>query len=161
MNVLFLDYDGVVNTPMWDGAGKRCTFNFPKDNKVNNFQCVQWVSEFCQKYNYKIVVSSTWRMDENYKECLINGGLRENIEIIGATPVLKSASRSDEILEFLIHNDDITDYMIFDDERIDDYFINHFVHCDPNRGFGIEEFYEAERLIQINAARKELGVYAI
>lgn len=54
MNVLFLDYDGVVNTPMWDDDGKRCTFNFPSDNKVNNFQCVQWVSEFCQRYDYKI-----------------------------------------------------------------------------------------------------------
>lgn len=71
MNVVFLDYDGVVNTPMWNADGTRCSFGFPQDNKVNNFQCVQWVSEFCQKFNYSIVVSSTWRLDDNYKECLI------------------------------------------------------------------------------------------
>ena len=74
MNVVFLDYDGVVNTPLWDSEGKYCTYGFPEDNKVNNFQCVQWVSEFCQKFRYSIVVTSTWRFESNYKECLINGG---------------------------------------------------------------------------------------
>ncbi len=88
MNVLFLDYDGVVNTPMWDETGEKCTYNFPQDNKVNNFQCVQWVSEFCQKYGYSIVVSSSWRNRENYRECLLNGGLRDGIEILGKTPNL-------------------------------------------------------------------------
>ena len=61
--VVFLDYDqdGVVNTSMWNGKGTRCTYNFPSDNKVNNFQAVQWLSEACQKFHYDIVVTSTWR----------------------------------------------------------------------------------------------------
>lgn len=38
MNVIFLDYDGVVNTPIWSfRAGKWiCTYATPSDNKVNN-----------------------------------------------------------------------------------------------------------------------------
>ncbi len=75
--MFFLDYDGIVNTPLWSADGKKCTFGYPFDNKVNNFQCVQWVSEFCEKYNYSIVVSSTWRLHNNYQECLQNGGLRK------------------------------------------------------------------------------------
>ena len=64
MNILFLDYDGVVNTPQWrphpvDPSRMLCTYNFPRDNKVNDFQCVQWISEFCQKYDYSIVVTSS------------------------------------------------------------------------------------------------------
>ena len=77
LNIVFLDYDGVVNTPIWNSSGTNCTFNFPEDNKVNNFQSVQWVSEFCQKFNYKIVVSSSWRFYTNYKDCLYNGGFGE------------------------------------------------------------------------------------
>lgn len=45
--VIFLDYDGVVNTPMWDTDGKHCSYAHPGDNKVNNFQAVQWLSEAC------------------------------------------------------------------------------------------------------------------
>ena len=59
--VLFLDYDGVVNTPMWNEKGTICRYNMPKDGKVNNFQAVQWISEFCQKFHFQIVVTSTWR----------------------------------------------------------------------------------------------------
>ena len=68
--VLFLDYDGVVNTLMWNDKGTRVSYNFPKDNKVNNFQAVQWVSEFCLKCKYDIVVTSSWREDSNYKELI-------------------------------------------------------------------------------------------
>lgn len=49
MNVVFLDYDGVVNTPMWNADGTRCSFGLPQDSKVNNFQYVQWVSERLHK----------------------------------------------------------------------------------------------------------------
>lgn len=57
MNVVFLDYDGVVNTPMLGDDGIECCC-YPDDNKVNNVQAVQLVSDFCLKYDYSIVVSS-------------------------------------------------------------------------------------------------------
>jgi len=115
MNVIFLDFDGVVNTPMWNEDGTRCRYGMPYDNKVNNFQAVQWVSEFCQKYNYSIVVTSTWRMDKNWKECLINGGLRDGIDILGKTKVLH-ARRGDEVNLYLSEHPEVTNYLIFDDE---------------------------------------------
>lgn len=45
---------------------------------------------FCLKYNYSIVVTSTWRFDKNYKECLINVGLRPGIEILGRTKEIRN-----------------------------------------------------------------------
>jgi len=146
LNVVFLDYDGVVNTPMWDSEGKKCSFGFPRDNKVNNFQCVQWVSEFCQKYGYSIVVSSTWRLDENYKECLINGGLRDGIEILGRTPVMRDQSRGTEIKKYLSAHPEITQFLIFDDEADMDDLADHLVECNSNVGFGLTEMCQAERL---------------
>lgn len=155
INVVFLDYDGVVNTPMWNKDGTNCTFNFPEDGKVNNFQCVQWVSEFCQKFNYEIVVSSTWREDDNYKECLINGGLRKGIEILGATPHLPWESRGAEIKEYLKAHPEIENFLIFDDDDDMDNLKDHLIRSDTNVGFGLNEYNKAARkAIEFNTRAK-------
>lgn len=61
IRVVFLDIDGVVNTPMWTVKnGKRiCQYNFPEDVKTNNWQAMQWVSEFVR--NMDIPSSSAAR----------------------------------------------------------------------------------------------------
>jgi hypothetical protein len=159
MNVIFLDYDGVVNTPQWEklSNGKhKCRYNFPEDGKVNDFQAVQWVSEFCQKYGYSIVVSSTWRTEPNYKECLINGGLRDGIKILGRTVDLNGC-RGDEIATYLKEHPEITGYLIFDDETdMSCYFaenkqytcknLDRLVECKSDKGFKESEFNCAETL---------------
>lgn len=145
MNVIFLDYDGVVNTPLWSADGKKCTFGYPFDNKVNNFQCVQWVSEFCEKYNYSIVVSSTWRLHSNYQECLQNGGLRKGIKIIGKTPHLQGKCRGDEITQWLDnYSGEVENYLIFDDDCDMDKHLDHLILCDTSRGFDELEFMKAK-----------------
>lgn len=148
MNILFLDYDGVVNTPMWQLNSKgemRCLYNFPRDNKVNNFQACQWISEFCEKYNYKIVVTSTWRFNKNYVDCLYNGGLRPKVEVIGKTNYLSDKTRSDEINQYLNENKDINNFIIIDDESIEG-FGGHFILCSQDCGFNLKEFKEAESI---------------
>lgn len=149
MNVLFLDYDGVVNTPMWNDDGTHCRYNFPKDNKVNNFQAVQWISEFCQRANYSIVVTSTWRLDDNYKECLINGGLRTGIKIVGKTEHLSSEGkcRGDEIKAYLDSHPKVEKYIIVDDE--DDILEEqkqYFVQTDGCFGFGEADMFKCNRI---------------
>jgi len=153
MNTVFLDYDGVVNTPMWDADGKECRYNFPEDNKVNNFQCVQWVSEFCQKYHYDIVVTSTWRFDTNYADCLRNGGLRDGIEILGKTPTLYGKTRGDEIRAYLEAHPEVERFLIFDDDSDVEGMEDHLVLCSCYTGFGIADFQEAERLHEQFAGR--------
>lgn len=133
----------MVNTPMWSEKETRCLYAFPKDNKVNNFQAVQWVSEFCQKYNYSIVVTSTWRLEENYAECLKIGGLRDDTLIYGRTPCVPCGCRGDEIQKYLKDHPDIKNFVIFDDENDIGDLESHLVHCDPFNGFGENEFYEA------------------
>ena len=149
--VIFLDYDGVVNTPMWNDKGTQCTYNFPSDNKVNNFQAVQWISECCQKFHYDIVVTSTWRRKANYKDCLINGGLRPGIEILGRTDDLWNAEnntcRGDEIAKYLTDHPEINYYMIVDDE--DDILPeqqDHFIQTDGDVGFCLADFTRFEKI---------------
>ena len=147
MNVLFLDYDGVVNTPMWNEEGTEFRFSFPEDKRVNNFQCVQWVSEFCEKYNFSIVVTSTWRfMTPLYKECLYNGGLRRTVKIIGCTDVDDCGNRELEIAGYLELHPEIDKYIIFDDCKEFNYLKDHVVFCETDLGFHILKFDEEEEL---------------
>lgn len=148
MNVIFLDYDGVVNTPQWslkDGKWA-CGLGYPWHNKVNNPQAVQWVSEFCEKYHYSIVVTSTWRFDDNYVECLQNAGLRKEIAIIGKTPNMPGGCRGDEIGSWLKDHLEIEQYLIFDDECDMGTHKDHLIQCDPCVGFGLNEYKKAEQL---------------
>ena len=117
MKIIFLDYDGVVNTLIFDSKRDEPYFNFPKDNKVNNFQAVCWLNKLCLENDAKIVVTSTWRNYENYKECLYNGGLSKNIEILGKTDDL-GTKRGYEIQKWLDDNKnlEIKEFVILDDE---------------------------------------------
>lgn len=150
MNVVFLDFDGVVNIPYWhkDENGKfRSDFNFPHDGTVNNFQAIQWVSEFCEKYNYNIVVSSTWRIgDFDCMKCLYDSGLRENIKVIGATPRIDGAKRGDEITEWLKQHAEVKNYLIFDDDTDMTIHIDRLVKCDCVVGFTLNQYNYAVSL---------------
>ena len=160
MNVVFLDYDGVEKTPMWkcNETGKwYCSYNFPSDGKVNDFQAVQWVSEFCQKYNYSIVVSSTWRSSSNYKECLKCGGLRQGIEILGKTPEIWHDDvdgkeirtyRGEEISQYLNEHPEVDNYLIFDDDSDMTVHMDKLVKCNGATGFKCDEYHLAETLHQ-------------
>ncbi len=148
INVLFLDYDGVVNVPMWNNEGTKCEYGYPRQGKVNNFQACQWVSEFCQKFNYKIVVISTWRKRDNYKECLYNGGLRKTIDIIGKTECLYPQTRGDEIRDWLSKHPEVDKFIIFDDETIDG-LEDKQILCTNSYGFGEDEFNKAATIIKI------------
>jgi hypothetical protein len=147
--VVFLDYDGVVNTPMWDESGTKCNYSFPSDNKVNNFQAVQWLSEACQKFGFGIVITSTWRRRDNYKDCLINGGLRSEINILGRTPYLYGKTRGEEIREYLNNHPEITDYIIVDDdEDMMPEQLPHFIQTDGYTGFNLHDFEKFEKMVE-------------
>lgn len=148
MKVVFLDYDGVVNTPIWNEEGK-CKYNFPSDGKVNNYQAIMWVNELCKKTGAKIVVSSTWRYcchrnEVSYQDCLYNARLNKDIEIIGCTDWFGNETRTDEIKSYLLKHPEIENYVILDDEEVDD---DNFVQCNGYFGFGLSEFMKAKEIL--------------
>ena len=134
--ILFLDYDGVVDAPMWNERGTKVSCGFPEDGKVNNFQAVQWVSTFCQTCKFGIVVTSSWREEKNYRECLIEGGLRKNIVIAGVLPINETKSRGELIRDYLLSNPEIKYYVIADDEEdLLPEQLPHLVKTNPLYGF--------------------------
>lgn len=139
---------------MWNEEGTHCSYGFPSQGKVNNFQAVQWLSEACQKFGYDIVVTSTWRLHDNYKECLINGGLRSGIEILGCTPRFSGQSRGAEIKAYLEEHPEIIYYVIIDDEE--DMLpeqCDHFICTDGNVGFGLTDFCKFDRIYTKDASQ--------
>lgn len=139
--ILFLDYDGVVNTPMWNERGTKVSYGFPQDGRVNNFQAVRWVSAFCQKCKFDLVITSSWREERNYRECLIEGGLRKNIVIAGALPINETKSRGELIRDYLLFHPEIKYYIIADDEEdlLPEQF-SHLIKTNASYGFMEPEY---------------------
>ncbi len=153
--ILFLDYDGVVNTPMWNKKGTKVSYGFPEDGKVNNFQAVQWVSELCRKCKFDIVVTSSWREEKSYRKCLINGGLRRGVTIADALPVDEGKNRGELIRDYLLLHPEIKYYLILDDE--DDLLpeqLPHLVKTNASYGFLEPEY---DRAIALYLKSKSAG----
>lgn len=70
-NIIFLDFDGVINLDINNYTGA-----------FNNKEQMENLNRFCLKYNFKIVVRSSWRKNLNYKDVLYKSGLDKRIEVL-------------------------------------------------------------------------------
>lgn len=114
--ILFLDFDGVVNSAEVIYSRKR--------GDAIDRGMVERVSRVVAATNCKIVISSTWRLLHSLPELahlLRAYGLSDNGQesvIIGKTPDLDRSvnNRGDEIQAWLNENPDVKDFVILDDE---------------------------------------------
>lgn len=142
MKVVFLDFDGVINSLQWiknENNEWKCKYSA-------NIQSIQWISEFCEKYNYKVIISSTWRYDglEKCKKYLYDNSFRRSIDIIDTTPILHT-KRGDEITEWLSKHP-VEKYIIFDDDSDMTIHMNRLIKSNCFVGFTYKEYLEAEKL---------------
>ena len=70
-NIVFLDFDGVLNLDINNYTG-----NFKAKEPIEN------LNKFCLENEFKIVVISSWRKSLNYMEILYESGLDRRIEIL-------------------------------------------------------------------------------
>lgn len=152
-NVVFLDFDGVINTLVGrDLSGKeKYGFNLPNSMMVNNLPNVELLSKLCLEYNLKIVVTSTWRfMNKKYpvNEVLYNSGLSRDVEVHGMTSNY-FGMRTKEIEKYLKANPMIDNFIIIDDLGVPLYN-HHLVKCNLYDGFNEEAYENAKMLIENN-----------
>lgn len=134
-NIVFLDFDGVINLDVNNYTGP---FNDKKQ--------MENLNKFCIENNLKIVVISSWRKYSNYKEILYNSGLNRNISIIGSTDVLEK-DRESEIIDYLGKNNNINKFIILDDGKFNE--LSRFqIKTNFNEGFDDEKYKEANILIK-------------
>lgn len=149
-HLIFLDYDGVVNTLCFNDVYSEPNYNWPSDNRVNNTQAIAWLNKICRDFDCGIVVTSTWRKRDNYKECLWNAGLNTNIPLLGKTDecaYMEHETRGREISKWIDEHKDIMseirDFIILDDDADMWYLSDHLIQTDTYLGLG---FYEWEKI---------------
>ena len=134
-NILFLDFDGVINI----------SINNYKEKKFSK-NCVNNVNRLCKKYNFKIVVISSWKEYVGYKEMLYDAGLSESIPVVGKTDRLES-SRETEIMKYLLDHPNIAKFLILDDGYF--YELSKYqIKTDISKGFNEGKFREAIILME-------------
>ena len=121
MKVIFLDFDGVLNSEASFRYEARRKSNRIPDS-LSDVCCsnLQYILE--QDADIKLVISSTWREEgQEVVEFLqgdgfLNGRFVNGSRIIGKTPSVFSGHRGHEIKLWLEDNPNVTQYVIIDDD---------------------------------------------
>ena len=151
--IIFLDFDGVVETIYWEqGENGTWSWNANKSgrNELNNKQAIGWLNELYSKVPYDIVVSSTWRIGMTLKELqelITNSGFNKNIKVIDKTPVLYR-QRGEEIQRWLDDNNFTGKFIIIDDDSDMCHLLPLLVRTDCQLGFNIYDFQKSLKLLQ-------------
>lgn len=152
--VIFLDIDGVLNT---SGCNiSRDMFHIVNDIKVSpgrllSSSRIKNLNDITDSTNADIVISSTWRTDEDCIDVLKASGVTGNI--IGRTPKinLKGIVRGNEIHVWMLDNVPYEHefmYVILDDDSDMLYWQrNHFLLCDRECGLSVDIAYKAKRIL--------------
>lgn len=157
MKVLFLDIDGVLNSEqsahMHHNPSNFATFTAPPVKHV-------FASEFCpiavanlhrllnDDPNLQVVISSSWRLGntmEEFEAIFKYLGLPVD-RLIGMTPHLFNKQRGEEILQYVNENN-VYNYVIFDDDNDMDVVRDRFIHIDYKLGLTLYNIKQAQRLL--------------
>lgn len=154
-NIIFLDIDGVLSSEIF------FTNNYYKQNKgfIDPIALDKLIL-LLNENNYKIVLSSSWRMDsvfstlEYFKTANfgVNKGILMKLEpyLVGVTPFIvknnKHLSRGTEIQKFIEENN-IKNYVILDDdEDMLESQKNNFIHIDNYYGIQDKDLNNIKKL---------------
>ena len=150
--IVFLDFDGVVETIYWEKAEDGTwSFNVHKSGReeLNNKQAIGWLNELYRKVPYDIVVSSTWRMSmtvDELQELLTRSGFNREIKVIGKTPILYQ-QRGLEIQEWIDTTEFKGKFIIIDDDSDMCHLLPLLIRCDCQLGFTIYDYQKALKLL--------------
>jgi hypothetical protein len=149
MNIIFLDIDGILNTGRYIvykvenniANGQSCHLNFDPI-------CMKNLRILINKFDAKIVVSSTWRIHKQWQDtdlywnAILNNFKKYNINperIIDITPNFSfQKQRGEEIREWLQNNQhlNIENFVILDnDSDMCEFTQTKLAKCSWERGF--------------------------
>jgi hypothetical protein len=94
LKVLFLDFDGVLNSSSTKERWRGFIGLEPKK--------IELVKKILTETDARVVISSTWRLNQDWKDALIEGGGKLIVDrTVGITPQLPNGWRGDEIKSWL------------------------------------------------------------
>lgn len=106
MNVLFLDIDGVMNNDN--------LLTFGGWNTIGDSQ-LEMLQKIIELTNAKIVLSSTWRLEEKTRKLVDEALAKKGLELFDSTIEIKEKNRSSEILEWLSRHPNVKRFAVLDD----------------------------------------------
>lgn len=130
LNVIFLDYDGVINIEPDNFGGY-----------LENPEAIYFINKFCKEKKFDIIVTSSWKINPNYKQMLYDSGLDKNIKIIGCTDITFK-DRKFEIENYLENHKEIKRYLIIDDAYIQGEIGTHQIQTTYKIGYTKEKYEE-------------------
>ena len=144
MNIVFLDIDGVVCT-------LRSHFAYENNEVLQAWDptCCALVVNLCKQHFGKIVISSTWRFAPEVNKYLDEHKLTKYLHEDWKTKKIKDSIRGQEINEWLERHDQISNYVILDDDS--DMLpcqFPHFIKTDTDEGFGSREFMHCKEILK-------------
>jgi hypothetical protein len=158
MKVIFLDFDGVLNSVQSFIYHNRQVLLGLTDIPTHESFCpiassnLQYILE--ELPDVQIVVSSTWRKYKTLKALQeifkTNNLLPERM--IGTTPVSKEGYRGTEIQEYLNAHPEITEFVIVDDDSDMKPYMDRLVKTNGRNGL---MFTDAEKVIELFGGANE------
>lgn len=158
MNIIFLDIDGVLNSvnkliEIYHQTKKpHSGYQYPFDEK-----CLRNLQILVQETDAQIVVTSTWRKDEEGKETL-QSALKEyglDKRVIGYTPVLFNQKRGKEIQEYLSQLESRPHFVILDDDLDMEELLPFLVKTNIQTGLTHKNAREAIEILRMKNRKEE------
>lgn len=151
MNMIFLDVDGVLNSKnklisVYNKTKKpHSGYNYPFDEF-----CLENLRILVQSTNSKLVITSTWRMDDVGINTLLNILQIYNLdkEVIGYTPML-GTKRELEIKEFLSNFDIKPNFIILDDDYDFNELLPYLIKTKSQTGLTIDDVENAVKKLTL------------
>jgi hypothetical protein len=152
MKIIFLDIDGVLNTPTLEEHDEH-HHNWPDWGpglRGMDRRLVAKLNAFVVT-GARIVISSSWRNllppSDIYRR-LVEAGMDQELVVIGRTPSFGQSTRAHEIKHWLDTNgQDVTHYVIFDDDHDADIH-GHFVQVNGSEGLSAENVEHALKILE-------------
>lgn len=162
MKVIFLDIDGVLNSEKWFIYLKK--HKLPRINHEMLLQdkSIRLLAKLCKKTGADIVLSSTWRVDEEAVENVAQQLAKCGLYLIDKTPVF-SGNRGEEIAKWLADyvlkarpkvedrfgkEPTIDKICIIDDDEDMGYLMPSLVKTDWRHGFTHRDYRKAYKLLR-------------
>lgn len=117
MKVLFLDIDGVLNHQEFYERRENDTYLKSLSYPLTEFDplVVERINDILDKTDSKLVISSSWRFDENLQNIFTKVGFKH--KIFDITPYGMGKCRGAEIKQWLDTHENVEKYVIIDDDN--------------------------------------------
>lgn len=166
MKVIFLDFDGVLNSAASFVMEERKREGLSKKDKEKLGPTIQSLCHVCtsnfqlilEHYpELKVVISSTWRelFDMDWLKAKLQSYGIDSSRVIDKTPVLFGDIRGQEIAAWLADHPEVTKFVIIDDNFIGDRFEHEIVFTTWETGLTLPLVH---KVIQLLGSKKSLDL---